>query len=188
MEDEISTLKKNSTWDKCMLPKGKKLVGCKWVFTMKYHVDGTIERYKARHVAKGYIQTYGIDYSKTISSVAKIDTIRVIFSIAANNDWPLNQFDVKNAFLHGEIEEEVYMHASPGFSDEFAPGEGCRLKRALYGLKKSPRAWFGRFTTTMKKGDGQITFLIIYVDDMVITGNNEREIKELKKNYSWSSK
>ena len=91
-------------------------------------------------MAKGYIQTYGIDYSKTISSVAKIDTIRVIFSIAANNDWPLNQFDVKNAFLHGEIEEEVYMHAPPDFSDEFAPREGCRLKRALYGLKQSPRA------------------------------------------------
>ena len=106
MEDEISALKKNSTWDKCMLPKGKKPIGCKWVFTIKYHIDGTIERYKARLVAKGYTKTYGIDYSKTFSPVAKIDTIRVIFSIGANKDWPLYQFDVKNAFLHGEIEEE----------------------------------------------------------------------------------
>ena len=148
-------------------------------------------------MAKGYTQTYGIDYSETFSPVAKIDTIRVIFSIAANKDWPLYQFDVKNAFLHGEIEEEVYMHAPPGFSDEFAPGEGCRLKKALYGLKQSPRAWFGKFTSAMKKfgyeqnhsnhtlflkkGGGQITCLIIYVDNMVIIGNNEREIKELKK-------
>ena len=140
MKDEISALKKNNTWDNCMLPKGNKTVRCKWVFTIKYHADGTIERYKAPLVAKGYTQTYGIDYSETFSSVAKIDTIRVLFSIAANKDWPLYQFDVKNAFLHGEIEEEVYMHAPPGFSDEFAPGEGCRLKRALYSLKQSPRA------------------------------------------------
>ena len=78
-------------------------------------------------MAKGYTQTYRIDYSEIFSPVAKIDTIRVIFSIAAKKDWPLDQFDVKNAFLHGEIEEEVYMHAPPGFSGEFAPEEGCRL-------------------------------------------------------------
>ena len=97
-------------------------------------------RSKARLEEKGYTQTYGIDYSAIFSPVAKIDTIRVPFSIAANKDWPLYQFEVKNAILHGEIEEEVYMHVPPGFSDEFAPGEGCRLKRVLYGLKQSPRA------------------------------------------------
>ena len=151
MKEEILALKKNETWEKCQLPKGKKIVGYKWVFTIKYQADGTIEQYKAQLVAKRYTQTYGVDYSETFSPVAKIDTIRALFSIAANKDWPLYQFDVKNAFLHGELEEEVYMKAPQGFSEEYTPGEGCKLKKALYGLKQSPQAWFNRFTAAMKK-------------------------------------
>ena len=80
-----------------------------------------------------------------------MDTIRVLFSVAANKDWPLYQFDVKNAFVHGEIEELVYMKAPPGFSNKYGSGGRCKLKKALYGLKQSLRAWFGRFTATMKK-------------------------------------
>ena len=182
------------------MPKGKKAVGCRWVYTIKYRASGTIERYKARLVAQGYTQTYGVDYSKTFSPVAKIDSIRVLFSIATDKDWPLHQFNVKNAFLHGKIEEEVYTKAPPGFSDEYNPEEGCKLNKALYSLKQSPRAWFGRFTTAMmkfgykqsnsddtlflKRRNGRITCLIIYVDDMIITRDDKEKICTLKAQLS----
>jgi len=200
MAEEMTTLEKNNTWDIVTLPSGKKPVGCKWVFTIKHKADGSIERYKARLVAKGYTQSYGVDYQETFAPVAKLNTVRVLLSLAANQDWPLLQFDVKNAFLHGEILEEIYMDFPPGMEDSMINSNGmkvCKLKKALYGLKQSPRAWFGRFTKSMKafgyrasnydhtlflkKGEGKITALIIYVDDMIVTGNDQDEIYSLQK-------
>lgn len=198
MSIEMAALRRNETWDKSRLPPGKKPVGCRWIFTIKYNPDGEVERYKARLVAKGYTQVYGIDYAETFSPVAKLDTVRVLLSVAANCDWPLHQFDVKNAFLHGDLTKTIYMEIPPGFEGEFKEGEVCRLKRSLYGLKQSPRAWFGRFTSAMKnygytqsnsdhtlflkRRDSKITCLIIYVDDMIITGDDGEEIKLLQKN------
>ena len=150
VEAEMEALEKNGTWELTDLPQGKRPVGCKWIFTVKIKPDGNLERYKARLVAKGFTQTYGIDYQETFSPVAKLNTIRVLFSLAANKDWPLHQFDVKNAFLHGDLEEEVFMEIPPGFETKANVNKVCRLRKSLYGLKQSPRAWFDRFTKVVK--------------------------------------
>ena len=113
MNEEMEALQKNTTWELVPLPEGKKTVGCRWIFTVKLNPDGSINRYKARLVAKGYTHKYGIDYENTFAPVAKMNTIRVLISLTANLNWPLRQFDVKNAFLNGTIDEEVYMDPPP---------------------------------------------------------------------------
>ncbi|RVW68568.1 Retrovirus-related Pol polyprotein from transposon RE1 [Vitis vinifera] len=152
--EKIRALEKNGTWEVMTLPRGKKPVGCKWVFKVKYKVDGTVERYKARLVAKGFSQTYDIDYIETFALMAKLNTIRVLLSLAANLDWPLHQFDIKNAFLNGELEEEVFMMLPPRFCKE----------------EKETRS-----------NDGRMAILIVYVDDIIRTGDNTREVERLKK-------
>ena len=201
MDEELRSLKANNTWRIVDLPAGKKPVGCKWVYTIKYLANGSIDRYKARLVAKGYTQKYGIDYTDTFAPVAKINTVRILLSLAANLEWPLHQLDVKNAFLHGALDEEVYMSLPPGYQ---VPDTGktkvCRLQKSLYGLKQSPRAWFGRLTQAMikfgykqsnvdhtlfiKRKGGKLTVLVIYVDDMIITRNDESERVALQRYLS----
>ena len=182
------------------LPEWKKLVGCKWVFSIKYEVDGLIERYKARLMAKRFTQTYGVDYLETFSPVAKLNIVRILLSLATNLDWPLLQLNRKNTFLHGDLEEEVYMDIPSGHTTSSEAKFVCKLERALYGLKQSPRAWFGRFSSAMRKygylqsnsyhtlflkhRQGKVTALIVYVDDMIITGDDAKEISRLQEELS----
>ncbi|KAL5851107.1 hypothetical protein ACOSQ3_006225 [Xanthoceras sorbifolium] len=195
--EEIRALEKNQTWDLTRLPSGKRAVGCKWIFSVKYKSDGSVDRFKARLVVKGFTQAYGIDYQETFAPVAKLNTICVLLSLAANLDWPLHQLDVKNAFLNGDLEEEVYMDIPPGFESPATTNKICKLKKSLYGLKQSPRAWFDRFSKVLTKygytqgqadhtlfikrsATSRISILIVYVDDIVLTGNYVEEMVTLK--------
>ena len=192
MEEELNALEANHTWDVVQLPPTKKPIGCRWVFTVKYLSNGQIERYKARLVAQGYSQTYGIDYGETFAPVAKMNTIRILIALAVQLEWPLQQYDIKNAFLHGELEEEIYMRIPHGYPHIQHANQVCKLRKALYGLKQSSRAWFGKFSLTMTRfgyaqsngdnslfykhnPDGKTTILVIYVDDIIITGNDKEE-------------
>ena len=115
MREEMSALEKNKPWEIVEIPKGKNIVDCKWIFILKYKVDGSLERHKARLVVKGYTQTYGVDYQETFAPVAKLNTVRLLLSLVAHYNWQLLQYDVKNAFLHGDLCEEIYMNIPPGF-------------------------------------------------------------------------
>ena len=142
MEQEFQALLKNDTWQLVPPVSGVNIIDSKWVFKVKRHADGSIERYKARLVAKGFKQRYGLDYEDTFSPVIKPTTIRLLLSLAITRGWFLRQLDVQNAFLHGVLEEEVYMRQPPGFVDPARPHHLCRLVEALYGLKQATRAWY----------------------------------------------
>ncbi|GAU39772.1 hypothetical protein TSUD_220160 [Trifolium subterraneum] len=174
VKEEMDALRKNNTWSITdLLPKGKKAVGCKWVFTVKCKADGSVERYKARLVAKGFTQTHGIDYQETFAPVAKINSIRILLSLAVNFNWALHQFDVKNAFLNGELHEEVYMSLPPGFEENFGRGRICR-----HGFTQSQ----ADHTLFFKHShEGKIAILIVYVDDIIMTGDDVKEITDLKR-------
>jgi Reverse transcriptase (RNA-dependent DNA polymerase) len=194
MSEELMALEKNHTWELVELPYGKRPVGCRWIYKIKFNSNGSIERYKARLVAKGFTQTYGVDYKDTFAPVTKMNTVRTVMSVAVNYNWPLFQMDVKNAFLHGELEEEVYMEPPPGLSLKY--GVVCRLKKAIYGLKQSPRAWYGKLSSALTKigykkseadssmftliSDKGCVIILIYVDDLVITGSDQQGIAALK--------
>jgi hypothetical protein len=185
MQDEMQSLEKNCTWDVVPLPKGKKSVRCKWIYKRKEGLSPSEPpKYKGRLVAKGFSQIPSVDYNDVFSPVVKHSSIRTFFSIVAAHDLELEQLDVKTAFLHGELEEEIYMDQSDGF---IVPGKEnyvYKLKRSLYGLKQSPRQWYKRFDSFIlshgfkrskydscvyiKHVNGSPIYLLLYVDDMLM--------------------
>lgn len=138
MADELTALTHNLTWDLVPLPSGAHVVGAKWLYKTKYKSDGSIQRHKARLVAKGYSQQEGIDYFETFSPVVKPATIQIVLTIALSRKWYVHQLDVNNAFLHGDLQDTVYMEQPPGFVDPQFPTFVCKLKKSLYWLKTSP--------------------------------------------------
>ncbi|WVZ68985.1 hypothetical protein U9M48_017854 [Paspalum notatum var. saurae] len=198
MDVEYTALMKNKTWHLVPPRKGSNIIDCKWVYKVKRKADGSIDRYKARLVAKGFKQRYGIDYEDTFSPIVKAATIRLVLSVAVTNGWHLHQLDVQNAFLHGLLEEEVYMRQPPGYEDKNKPNYVCKLDKALYGLKQAPRAWCSRLSTRLQelgfvpskadtslffysKGGLQI-FLLVYVDDIIVVSSSTDATAALLKN------
>lgn len=195
MDTELAALNQNKTWLITELPQDKKPIGCKWVYKIKHKSDGSIERYKARLVAKGFNQIEGIDFFDTYSPVAKLTTVRLLLAIASSQNWFIHQLDVHNAFLHGNLNEEVYMQLPPGITSN-NPNHVCRLLKSIYGLKQSSRQWFSKLSSALiskgyiqsssdhslfiKADTSSFIAILIYVDDILIAGNNLTESTTIK--------
>ena len=197
MQEEMHSLLKNDTYELVELPKGRKALWNKWVFKLKKDSDGKLLKYKARLVVKGFGQKKGIDFDEIFSPVVKMSSIRVVLSLTASLDLELEQLDVKTAFLHGDLNEEIYMSQPEGFEVKGKEHMVCKLKKSLYGLKQAPRQWYKKFDSFMvsheykrtdadhcvyfrKFTDGNFIILLLYVDDMLIAGNDSKLIGKLK--------
>ncbi|GAB2291669.1 hypothetical protein Dimus_038168 [Dionaea muscipula] len=201
---ELQALQANHTWSVVPLPKDKRPIGCKWLFKVKYHQDGSVERYKARLVAQGFSQLYGFDYAETFAPVAKMDTVRSLLAVASVRSWHLVQMDVTNAFLHDDLDEELYMQLPAGLSalspTSCSQGENlgmvCRLHKSIYGLKQAPRQWYFKLSQTLQGagytqsqsdhslftksiGHASLTTILFYVDDIILAGNDLQEIEDI---------
>ncbi|GKA80974.1 retrovirus-related pol polyprotein from transposon TNT 1-94 [Tanacetum coccineum] len=176
-------------------PPDKIPIRCKWVYKIKFHADGIIERYKARLVAKGFTQKEWIDYTETFAPVAKMVSVRAFLVLVIHHNWFIEQLDINNAFLHGDLHEEVYMTIPQGYSKQLPPNTIYKLTKSLYRLKQANRQWFHKLTTflltigfqqsyadtslfTLSQGS-HFTALLLYVDDILLVGNHQRYALEL---------
>jgi hypothetical protein len=146
MQSEFTALQQNETWILVLRPSGQNIISCKWIFKVKEKSDGSVDKLKARLVARGFTQQFGIDYMETFSPVIKPATVRLVLSIVVSRSWDIHQIDISNAFLHGNLDESAYMQQPPGFVDPSRPDHVCKLQKAIYGLKQSPRAWYSRLS------------------------------------------
>ena len=142
MDTEYQALLRNQTWTLVSPPLGAHIVGCRWIYKVKYKPDGSVDRFKARLLAQGYTQIAGVDFFDTFSPVAKPCTIRLILALAFSFKWSVRQLDFENVFLNGDLQEDVFMAQPSGFTDSQHPHFVCKLQKALYGLKQARRAWF----------------------------------------------
>jgi hypothetical protein len=189
MEREFSALESNHTWRLVDRLVGAHIISSKWVFTHKLKPDGSLDRYKARWMVRGFTQRAGVYFGETFTSVVKLVTIRTVLTIAASHQWPTRQLDVSNAFLHGTLQEHVLYQQATGFADSARPNMVCLLNKSLYGLRQAPQAWLDCFVSfAIKLGfrptrsDSSLfvlqrgpdtAYLLLYVDDMVLTSSSQ---------------
>ena len=195
MNEELASLAENDTWTLVPRPTHQRVLGGKWVYRLKKALGGEIQRYKARWVVRGFEQRYGIDFNETFAAVVKPMTYKALFAIAAQEDWEIEQMDVKTAFLYGTLDDDVYVEMPTGFEE---PNKVCKLNKALYGLKQAPRVWFKTLTEFLEslgyhaipedpsvyRNKEQGIYIAIYVDDLLIFGPNKSAIATLKQNLS----
>ncbi|GLU05736.1 hypothetical protein SLE2022_228170 [Rubroshorea leprosula] len=203
MKDEMKSLLDNHTFDLVKLPKDRKALKNRWVYRVK-HDDGTLVlQYKARLVVKGFSQRKGVGFSEIFSPIVRMSSIRVVLGLAARLDLEVEQMDVKTTFLHGDLDEEIYMEQPESFKVKGKEDFVCRLKKSLYDLKQAPREWYMKFESIMRQYGYKRTssdhcvfvkkvfandfvILLLYVDDMLIVGQNASRIKKLKQELSKS--
>ena len=192
---ELDANDHNHTWSLTSAPTNRKIVGYKWIYKVKRNSDGKIARYKARLVAKGFHQVPGFDFTDTFSPLVKPVTARVVLTVALSCRWKIHQLDINIAFLNEGLTEEVYMDQPPGFEVSTAHPRVCKLHKAIYGLEQAPRAWFEKLRSTLTKfgftksradtslfvrfSPTSTVYLLIYVDNIIITGTEPREVKML---------
>lgn len=196
-QDEIKSIMKNRTWDLVELPAGAKAIGLKWIFKIKRNSDGSINKFKARLVAKGYIQRHGNDFDEVFAPVARIETIRFLLALAAAKGWQVHHLDVKTAFLHGDLKEEVYVSQPEGFEVMGQENKVYKLRKALYGLRQAPRTWNEKLNKVLSElrfercskepelyrrvNKEHLLLVAVYVDDLLVTGTSLEMIDEFKK-------
>lgn len=206
MLDEMHSIDENNTWSLVDLPPGQRPIGLKWVYKLKKDAAGNVVKHKACLVAKGYVQRAGVDFDEVFAPVARLDSVRLLMAIAAQQSWEVHHLDVKSAFLNGELAEEVYVVQPPGFIKEGEDSKVLRLHKALYGLRQAPRAWNIKLDDTLLqlgfqrspseyavyvRGEGVRRLLLgVYVDDLIITGASMAEInsfkQQMKESFSMS--
>ena len=202
IQAKLEAMELNNTWSVTYLPLDKHSVGCRWIYKIKHRSDGSIERHKARLVAKGYTQQEGVDYIDAVSSVAKLVTVKVLLALAASKQWSLLfQLDVNNAFLNGDLFEEVCMdlplvYHRKGDHNSSAGKLVYKLHKSIYGLKQASGQWYAKFShsfinfgfsqsksdySLFTKGSGSsFVALFVYVDDIIIIGPSPSVMNSLK--------
>ena len=200
MEREMQSIEENNTWKLSELPPGKKTIGLKWIFKLKKDAEGKVLKHKARLVAKGYVQEHGVDFDEIFAPVTRLETVRLLLALAAKSEWEVHHLDVKTAFLNGEISEDVYVAQPEGFEKEGKKNLVYKLLKALYGLRQAPRAWYAKLNScleslgfkrcpsehavyTRKEGENNL-IVAVYVDDLLVTGNNVSDIDRFKEQMS----